>query len=319
MHRVYFYDICKLNKTEDVNRKEKDRTHFEVEYREAQKYNEYYRKHVEKMKKVLGEQSDEFRMSYELYWLLEKGMFVTEDLLRLKLGQDYSITNWDKKNDHVIAIDVAKKNDSTVVTVVEVDWFNKVLTDPDSRTYRHYKKIKNWLELSGDDYDSQYYQICEFVNNFKWSKMIVDATGTGEHMYDRLKNKYVKEGKQVIPFIFTRPDKSYGYSLLYRELISESDAEKNIPPRIIFPNSEHAQRQQKQKKFISQMSNLVKKWEGGYLVVEHSSEAGHDDYPDSLMMCVLAIEEAVSEEAEELYENVYAIDKSNNNFWRIKK
>jgi hypothetical protein len=316
--RVYFYDMIKMNREDDTKRAKRKRRHFEADYRVVQKHSKYYKKYVEAEKKKLGAQSDEFRMSYELYWPLESGMFVTEDFLRNTCGKKYYVTNYDKTNDHVVGIDLAKKGDSTVVTIMEVDWENPIVVDADSRIIRHHKAVTNWLELSGDDYDSQFYQICDFIDNFQWSRLVVDATGVGEPIFDRLYNRYFREGTRVIrPFVFTRPDKSFGYTMLYKELLAG---------RVFFPDNANARALKKQQKFVQQMANLSKSIEGGYFVVEHESESGHDDYPDSLMLAVLAAEEEVTEEIEEVVENIYraglherATGARENNFWNSKR
>lgn len=320
--RVYFYDIIKQQKESDVDKSKNLKNYFGVNYKEVQKYNPNYAIYIEKEKKKLGENSDEFRMSYELYWPIEKGMFITEDFLMSRIAQDYYVTNYDMNNDHVIAIDVAKIHDNTIVTVAEVDWNNPIVVDKDSGIIRHEKKIKNWLELGGDDYDSQFYQICNFVDHFRWNKMMVDATGVGSPMFDRLKNKYSRDGKMVVPFIATKESKSEGYSLFLKELLSE---------RWEFPASEATQRMRKFQRFKDQMINLAKEFNGPYLTVHHSSENGLDDYPDSWMMLNLAIEETVSlEVAEETVENIYRASqvgksrsflgqnnvRQESNFWR---
>ncbi len=295
--RVYFYDILQMNKREDLNPDRKIRNNFSVDYRTVQKYNPHYAEYIKKEKKKLGENSDEFRMSYELYWPIESGMFITEDLLLGRLGQSYFVSNYDVKNDHVIGIDLAKVKDSTVVTVAEVDWNSPIVIDEESRTTRYRKKIKNWLELSGDDYDTQFYMICNFIDHYKWNKLVVDATGVGAPMFDRLYNKYVGKGKLVVPFVYSLQSKSEGYELLYRELLAE---------RWIVPNNEKVGRLKKHKKFVEQMTNLAKEIKGGYLTVSHTSENGHDDYPDSMMLLNWGIEsELGKEEAEQFEENIF--------------
>ena len=300
--KVYFYDVIHTNKKEDVKRTKKNRCHFETDYHEAQKYNKNYKKYIEKEKKKLGEYSDEFRMSYELYWPIEQGMFITEEFLENVLGKNYSVTNSDMFNVHTIGIDIGKKRDSTVVTILEVDYNNPIIVDPDSHLIRFNKKVKNWFEITGDNYDNQYYQICRFVDNYNWKTMVVDATGVGAPMCDRLAAKYNRGEKSVVPFVFSTPEKSRGYSLLYKELLAE---------RIVFPNSPLAQRLRKHKKFKEQFINLTKQIKGGYIVVEHIDEKGFDDYPDSLMLAVIGAEDtSISTGVRELVDvNIFRTNK----------
>ena len=237
-------------------------------------------------------------------------MLITEDFLVNQLGKDYPTTTYNKKVGHVIGIDIGKIQDPTVITVLEPDWENPIVVDTDSKTVRYVKKIVNWYEIMGDDYDSQYYQICDFLDNYKWSIAVIDATGVGQGMYDRLNNKYSKQNKRVIPFVFTRPDKSLLYSLLARELLAE---------RIIYPNNSAAQRQRKQQKFVSQLLDLSKKIEGGYLNFVPTSDTGHDDYPASLGLAVWGVEGdniAIDIEEVSVGESFYKVGKMERNFWK---
>ncbi len=248
--------------------------------------------------------------SYENYWPIDKGMLITEDFLVNKLGKDYPTSTYNKKDEHVIGIDVGKIQDPTVITVLKPDWENPITVDSDSKTVRYLKPISNWYEIFGDDYDSQYYQICDFLDNYKWSICVIDATGVGQGMYDRLNNKYSKQGKRVIPFVFTRPDKSLLYSLLSRELLAE---------RVIYPNNSAAQRQRKQQKFVSQLLDMSKKIEGGYLTFIPTSDTGHDDYVASAALAVWGVEGdniAIDIEEVSVGESFYKKSKTERNFWK---
>jgi len=281
--KCYFYDVIQVNKKKDVDKKKKLRCHFEYDYKMAEKFNTNYKKYIVKEKEKLGEHSEEFKMSYELFWPLAQGMFITEDFLTTHLGRDYSPAPSDLFNDHVISVDLAKVRDYTVITVIEPDWANPIIIDAESNLKRYTKKIKNWYEISNENYDQQFYMIDDFISNFKWSILVLDATGVGAPIFDRFASKYQNTaGKQVIPFIFSSQSKSEGYALLGRELLSE---------RIIYPNSSKAQEMRKQRAFVRQLTSLAKEMRGNYLSVVSVSD-DNDDYPDSLMMNVWAIEEA---------------------------
>jgi hypothetical protein len=239
-------------------------------------------------------------------------MLISEDFLVNKLGKDYPVTTYDKKNECVIGIDVGKIQDPTVITVLEPDWENPITVDIDSKTIRYLKKIKNWYEIFGDDYDSQYYQICDFLDNYKWTICVIDATGVGQGLYDRLNNKYSRQGKRVIPFIFTRPDRSLLYSLLSRELLAE---------RVIYPNSDSAKRLRKQQKFTSQLLDMSKKIEGGYLNLVSTSDTGHEDYVSSCSLAVWGVEgDDIALDVEEVTvsegNSFYKSNKTERNFWK---
>ena len=166
-----FYEAIQRNKKMWEEKKINKRNHFEYDYKVCQKYNPRYAKYIEKEKFALGEHSDEFRMSYCLEWILERGMFVDtmflENKCGIKLANRYTS---DMKATHVVGIDLAKRDDSTVITVVEVDWNNPVIQEEqqtntlDTITYTAYNsQIKDWKELTVDNYDSQYYEILDYL------------------------------------------------------------------------------------------------------------------------------------------------------------
>lgn len=105
-----FYDVIERNKKDYKEGRLKIRNHFEYDYKICQKYNEKYRKYVEKEKHRLGEHSDEFRMSYGLEWILERGMFIDIIQLETLCGlKDARRVRKDLTKEHVVGIDVAKK------------------------------------------------------------------------------------------------------------------------------------------------------------------------------------------------------------------
>ena len=77
-HKGDFYKAINVNKRRQTNRRARQ-NHFEYDYRIVCKYNPNYAKFIAKEKLRLGEDSDEFQMSYALKWMLERGMLVTED------------------------------------------------------------------------------------------------------------------------------------------------------------------------------------------------------------------------------------------------
>ena len=121
--KSYFYRMIQYNKRREANKVRGQRTpHFEYDWRVAAKYNINYGKFISKEKVRIGEDSDEFQMSYCNKWILEKGMFVTEERLeRLYDSSMPLVPEW-WRTPIVIGIDVARTTDSTVATAVWVDW-----------------------------------------------------------------------------------------------------------------------------------------------------------------------------------------------------
>lgn len=273
-----FYETIQRNKKAYSDRRLKIRNHFEYDYKVCQKYNPKYAKYIEKEKFALGEYSDEFRMSYGLEWILERGMFVDINMLEShcadsSLDRVYS----DMTKDHVVGIDVAKKGDSTVITVVEVDWDNPVILEEktdnsmETRQYTVYNtKIKDWKELVGDNYDSQYYEIIDYLKKFKVKRIMIDATRE-ESLADRLEVNlpYI----EVVHCVFSSQFKSAMYSHLDSSIKCQ---------RAKYPNSELTQKTREHQKFLEQMSDLEKDFRGQLMVCHHPAIRGaHDDYCDS--------------------------------------
>jgi hypothetical protein len=87
----------------------------------------------------LGEDSDEFRLSYRLHWLLDKGMFTTSERLEELGDKSMEIVHAWHKTPVVVGIDPARKQDSTIVTVVWVDWDH-----PDEFGFYEHRSSTGW-------------------------------------------------------------------------------------------------------------------------------------------------------------------------------
>lgn len=288
-----FYEAIQRNKAEFESGKLRVRNHFEYNYKVVQKYNPKYARYIEREKKSLGETSDEFRMSYLLEWIISRGMFVDIDKVERTCGDEYLYrVPQDYKANHVMGIDVGggsakKKNeaDSTVATVVEVDWDNPVLMESktDEETgedivYLAYNTyIKEWLEIKpeiAEDYEEQYHLLMSFIGMFRIARIVIDATreaSLGQRIQANVRC-------EVVLFTFSSKSKSD----LYKNLQTEINT-----GRARFPMSQEVQETEEYKKFSQQLADLQKSYSGSFLVVSHPDERGaHDDYPDSWALAV---------------------------------
>ena len=276
----FFYEAIERNKKEYANGGK--RNHFEYDYKTVIKYNPNYEKYIEGEKKRIGEFTDEFQMSYNLKWILERGMFVSGKLFDELADPHRGLSLMDTKNSHVVGIDLGKKQDSTVITVLEVDWDNPTIVDkaqeagvPDYIAYPVF--IKAWKEIQGDNWNEQYDIIMDFLSNFNVVRIVMDATGVGDAIYDRLRANLNYE---VIPYVLSRQSKSD----LYKHLNSEFRAK-----RVRYPADEETRETLEFRKFQQQFLDLEKGYSGQLMVVSHPNIAGaHDDYPDSLALAVWA-------------------------------
>lgn len=282
----YFYDAIQRNKELAKNRSSHIKNHFEFDYTIASKYNPNYAKYIEKEKRNLGENSDSFRMSYKLEWIMERGMFIDIDKFeKNNLEPLMDFIDFDREATHVVGIDIGggSGGDSTVVTVVEVDWDMPVISETryDEDEGHEYTfdafntYVKYFLEIKEvPDHEEQYYIITEFLRNFKVARIVVDATRE-KSFADRLNANVSAE---VIPYVFTVGAKSDLYKTFDKELSSG---------RAKLPASEKAKGTVEYEKCVQQLADLQKNWRGTNLLVSHPETRGaHDDYPDSWALAV---------------------------------
>ena len=294
-----FYEAINRNKKEYESGKLRVRNHFEYNYKVVMKYNPKYAKYIEREKRSLGETSDEFRMSYNLEWIISRGMFVDIEELEKKCGDEFlDRVEADHRATHVAGIDVgggSAKNrdeaDSTVITMVEVDWDNPVLmeTTTDEETgedivYMAYNTyIKDWLEIApeiAENYEEQYHIIMDYLKNFKIARIVIDATRESSL------GQRIQANVRCEVWLFTFSSKSK--SEIYKHLQTEINT-----GRARFPMSAEVVESKEYKKFSQQLADLQKGYSGSYLVVSHPDERGaHDDYPDSWALAVWGTRDA---------------------------
>lgn len=268
-----FYKTIQLNKRQHANgRKGSRKNHFDADWKECARWNDNYRKFVQKELRRVGEDSDEFKLSFRLMWLLDRGMFTTSEKLD-DLGDKSMqvVHNW-TQSPIVIGIDPARKQDSTVVTAVWVDWRYQ----DEMGYYEH--RILNWLDLSGLDWETQYFRIVDFVSQYNVMAIAIDSGGVGDVVASRL--KVLMPHIDVVEINSQRPEQSKRWKhlmeLLDRKMIS-------------YPMHAKTRRLKTYRRFRQQMEDLEKKFEGPYVLAEAPREAdAHDDYADSLALaCVL--------------------------------
>lgn len=267
--KSYFYKMIQYNKRRMTQSKKNMREcHFEYDWRVASKYNQNYLKFISKEKLRIGEDSDEFQMSYCNRWMLEKGMFVTEERMERLYEPSMPLVKQWWRTPVVAGIDVARSNDSTVVTVVWVDWDHP---DPFG-FYEH--RVLNWLEINDQEWENQYFQIVDFLRNYEVAKIAVDAQGVGGAVAERL--------QILLPHIEVLATSSDSKSQNERwvhltELIQRE--------QLIIPGHSKARRNKMWKRFNQQMNDLEKVYRGPYMLAEAPNEKGaFDDYPDSLAL-----------------------------------
>ena len=150
----------------------------------------------------------------------------------------------------------------------------------------------------------------DFLSNFNVVRIVMDATGVGDAIYDRLRANLNYE---VVPYVLSRQSKSD----LYKHLNSEFRAK-----RVHYPANEETKETREFQKFVQQFLDLEKGYSGQLMVVSHPDVNGaHDDFCDSLALAVWGAR------GDEVYrpvtekENIYKLRKpiylSYNNFTAV--
>jgi hypothetical protein len=277
-YKSYFYQAIQYNKRRDINARTHKVHHHEYDWRTAAKYNKNYAAFISKEKLRIGEDSDEFQMSYCNRWMLEKGMFVSEE--RLEHIYDPSmplVTEW-WKTPIVVGIDVARTNDSTVITPVWVDWDHP---DPFG-FYEH--RVLNWHEINNVEWESQYFEIIDFLRNYDVYRVGVDAQGVGGAVAERL--QILMPDIEVVAVSSDAKTQNDRWTHL-TQLIQRD--------QLIVPGHSKARRTKRWRKFNQQMSELEKVNRGPYLLAAAPDERGaFDDYPDSLAIaCSMTVQDVM--------------------------
>jgi Terminase RNaseH-like domain/Terminase large subunit, T4likevirus-type, N-terminal len=262
-----FYKAIQLNRRRQTGRSAKQ-NHFQWDWKDVAKFNNNYEKFIKKEMLRIGEDSDEFQLSYNCKWLLERGMFVTSSVME-QLGDTSQelVKTW-HRSPVVVGIDPARKMDSTVVTVVWVDWDR-----PDEFGYYDHR-VLNWLEIQGDDWEEQYFQIVNFLENYDVLAIGIDANGVGDAVAGRM--KILMPRAEVIPISSSPSEQSRRWkhlqALIQRQMVS-------------WPAHAKTRRLRIWKKFFQQMTDAEVKYKGPNFTVEAPDEAhAHDDFVDSLAL-----------------------------------
>lgn len=269
-----FYKTIQLNKRQATRRGSRQ-NHFEADWREAARSNKNYGKFVKKEMLRLGADSDEFILSYCNTWLLNKGQFATSQVLDELGDKSMQIVHAWHRTPVVVGIDPARKQDSTVVTVVLVDWDR-----PDEfGNYQH--RVLNWLDLTGLEWEVQYFRIVDFLANYDVLAIGVDVGGVGDAVAGRL--KVLMPRANIVEMGSQRPDQSKRWKHLTQLM------ERRM---IAWPAHAKTRRLKTWRRFRTQMEDLQKEFTGPYVLAAAPNEAdAHDDYPDSLAIaCMLTRE-----------------------------
>src|SRR5882757_953117 len=273
-----FYRDIQENKRQSLRRGART-NHYQADFREVGRWNKNYEKAVARDMLKMGYDSDEFKLSYRLMWLLEQGMFTTEERLNELGVKSMETVKAYYETPVIIGIDPARKVDSTIVTAVFVDW-----NRPDEFGYYNCR-ILNWLDLQGQDWETQYHRIVEFVSKYNVHAIGVDVAGMGDIFISRL--RVLLPHVEILDVSSQRPQQSERWKYL-REMLDRG--------KLGWPAHAKARQLRTYRNFIQQMSDLQVTFEGPYMLAEAPKETNaHDDYAASLSIALSVISDSVVE------------------------
>jgi hypothetical protein len=274
----FFYDSIQANKRVALMRGRTRKDHYQVNWREVAKVAPRYKRYVMKQAIKLGEDSDEFKLSYELLWLLEQGMFTThEKFEELEDKTMQSVVYAYNGSPVCVGIDCARKKDRTIVTIVWVRWGSQ-----DAAGFLEHR-VLNWLDLEATEWETQYWKIKEFLDNYRIYKVAVDAGGLGDVVINRLRH--------IMPYIefVDALDSPQESSVRWKYLKQLMDRQK-----IKWPGGAKVKQRKTFRRFRQEMEDLQMEYKTGGVVkvAAPEEEHAHDDYPNSLAMaCMLSADE----------------------------
>jgi len=274
-----FYRSIQLNRRRQTTKGNRQ-NHFQWDWKDVSKFNPNYEKFIRKEMLRIGEESDEFQMSYNCKWLLERGMFITSSIMDDLGDTSQELVKVWHKTPVVVGIDPARKTDSTVVTVVWVDWDR-----PDEFGYFDHR-ILNWLEMQGDDWEEQYYQIVNFLSNYDVLAVGVDANGVGDAVAQRLKLLLPRAEVMSLTSSPSEQSKRWKHlqALVQRKMIA-------------WPAHAKTRRLRTWKRFYQQMVDAEVQYKGpNFLVAAPDESYAHDDFVDSLAIACSLTQDLVMPE-----------------------
>jgi len=280
------------------------RNHFEFPYdivceekkrayaRDKNPFHLNYDKFVQsEITRLGGTDTLEFKMNFKCLWQESRSIAISPALMD-KLALDGKngrplVEAGPRLSGLLVAgLDVAKSNDKTVLTLMEVHKdlpiVNKVRlpeADEDKQVY-YQKTILDWLEMEGtfEGDEGQYRQLVQYIAMTGITVLVVDATAMGDPVYERI-DAMIGGSVQVIPYRFTGATAKHVCQKYYMQELNAG--------RIRYAAGPATQERNEFRRFVQEHLDLDRLFSGG-LVVYAGAEGGHDDYPSSACLATWA-------------------------------
>jgi len=205
----------------ELERKDGVKRHFRYDWEEIAKCNTDYLAYVEAERARLGENHPLFLTQYRLLPIHGGGGYLSPQHRSQLQGEHHRCHQPEPGKTYVAGIDLAgeaeteegivlkavkPRQDSTVVTIGEVDFCGDAVKQPRVKVVEHYW----WTGRKHTELYSQLIDVLKAVWHCR--KVVVDATGIGQPVSSFLRQSL---GSRVIPFTFTARSKSeLGFNLL---------------------------------------------------------------------------------------------------------
>jgi hypothetical protein len=228
-----------------------------------------------------GKDSPEFKMNYMCLWQEATTIAVNADKFKAAALLDVEATLYRSTTVRQVAgLDLAKINDSTVLTIGSIDLSKPIIdhnamygADGESNVYYN-KTIHYWLELQGsfEGDEGQYSKIVDALRQTAVDILVVDGTGLGSPIVERIMG-LVGDSILVHPYVMSTPSKS----ALSTNYLTELHA-----GRIKYAAGPLTRDTIPYKKFEKQHLDLQKVVKNNVVVCQ-APEGEHDDFPLSAM------------------------------------
>lgn len=216
--------------------------------------------------------NDTFKMNFRLLWQEAAGGALSVEVI-LRQGDTSLDIGTSTHGRQVGGLDLGKLNDPSILTVMHVsdvyvpDKRALVRLDDEYPAFPT-KRIIGWNETYGA-WEGQITDILRFLDNYNLGVLVVDATGVGDPIAERL--------QLLLPHIKVVP---FRYGLQSNDTIFKLYLQEFEAGRIWYPASESARCSPHYRVFVHQHERLIKTYNGPYL--NCSAPPGeHDDYVDS--------------------------------------
>lgn len=245
-----------------------------------------YQKFVDSELVRLGSaDTEEFKMNFRCLWMESRVIAITEAVLKGMRAD--TVEAGPRRGPCIVAgLDIAKTNDATVLTLMEVNKRSPIVNphylegaDTDKQFY-YQKCVVDWLQMQGsfEGNTGQYQTLINYLRMTNVQVLCIDATAMGDPVFERIE-AMIGDQIRCIPYRFTSMSKS----LLYKYYMQELNA-----GRLFYANGPITKAERQEHKwFEKQHLDLDRQSNGGY-VVYLAPEGEHDDYPDSAALACWA-------------------------------